>query len=374
MTRPRSTLVATLAAAILTFPAVTEAGERWSAEKANAWYAEEHWPIGCNYIPSSAINQLEMWQAETFDLPTIDRELGWAEKLGFNTVRVFLHDLVWKQDDLQLYRRMERFLAVADKHHIKVMFVLFDSCWDPSPALGKQRDPKPGLHNSGWVQSPGKAVLKDPAKLDELEGYVKGVLGYFQADDRILAWDLYNEPDNDNASSYGKQEPPDKADLSLKLLRKTFAWSRAVNPEQPLTTAVWAGDWSPEKASPTARVQLDESDIISFHNYGKLPDLKERVAVLRKLGRPLFCTEYMARPVGSTFDPNLGYLLEQGIGAFNWGFVDGKSQTIYPWDSWRKPYAAEPPAWFHDIFRKDGTAYDPQEVAYIRKLTGKVVE
>ncbi len=96
--------------------------------------------------------------------------------------------------------------------------------------------------------------------------------------------------------------------------------------------------------------------------------------MLRKLGRPLLCTEYMARPAGSTFDPNLGFLLEQGIGALNWGFVDGKSQTKYPWDSWKAPYEGEPPTWFHDIFRKDGSPYDPQEVAYIRKLTGKLVE
>jgi Cellulase (glycosyl hydrolase family 5) len=373
MTRRRSFLFAfaTLAAACLSIPAPAMAGERWSVEKANAWYAHQRWPIGCNYIPSTAINQLEMWQAETFDIPTIDRELGWAEGLGFTTVRVFLHDLMWKKDQTLFLRRIERFLAVAERHQIKVMFVLFDSCWDPSPALGKQRDPKPGLHNSGWVQSPGTASLKDPAALDALKGYVQGVVNHFQADDRVLAWDLFNEPDNDNRSSYGKLEPADKIDLSLNLLRKSFDWAREVNPTQPLTSGAWVGDWSPEKASPTARLQFDESDIISFHNYGKLPELKERVAVLRKLGRPLLCTEYMARPAGSTFDPNLAYLREQGIGAYNWGFVDGKSQTIYPWDSWKKPYDAEPPVWFHDIFRKDGTPYDPKEVAYIRQLTGK---
>ena len=360
-----------LLAAFSSFAGPSEAGERWSVEKASTWYSNQRWPIGCNYIPSSAINQLEMWQAETFDIPTIDRELGWARGLGFSTVRVFLHDLVWKKDQIVFLRRMERFLEVAERHQIKVMFVLFDSCWDPSPALGPQRGPKAGLHNSGWVQSPGLEILKDPAKQDELEGYVKGVLGYFQADDRVLAWDLFNEPDNANGSSYGKQEPPEKPDLALRLLRKSFAWARDVDPTQPLTSGVWAGDWSPEKASKTARLQFEQSDIISFHNYGKLDELKGRVAVLRKLGRPLVCTEYMARPAGSTFDPNLGYLHEQGIGAYNWGFVDGKSQTIYPWDSWRKAYDKEPPVWFHDIFREDGTPYDPKEVAYIRSLTGK---
>ncbi len=370
MTRIRALLAALLAAVIFS-PGVSEAGERWSPEKAAAWYAARPWPVGCNFLPSSAINQLEMWQAESFDLATIDRELGWAEGLGFNTVRVFLHDLAWKQDGPTFLRRIERFLQVADRHKIRVMFVLFDSCWDPDPTLGKQRDPKPGLHNSGWVQSPGRSSLKDPARLADLESYVKGVMNYFEADERILAWDLFNEPDNTNRSSYGKLEPPDKVELSLALLGKTYAWARDVDPTQPLTSAVWVGDWSPEKASPTARVQLDQSDVISFHDYSPLPKFKERVASLAKLNRPILCTEYMARPAGSTFDPALGYLREQGIGAYNWGFVDGKSQTMYPWDSWQKPYATEPPRWFHDIFHRDGTPYDASEVAYIRKLTGK---
>ncbi len=359
------------AVALWSIASPSDAGERWSVDKAARWYGMQPWPVGCNYIPSTAINQLEMWQAETFDIPTIERELKWAQGLGFNTVRVFLHDLVWKKDQAVFLRRIERFLQAAEKHQIKVMFVLFDSCWDPSPALGPQRAPTPGVHNSGWVQSPGRAILEDPVRRHELRDYVKGILGYFASDGRVLAWDLFNEPDNDNRSSYGKLEPANKADLALDLLRKTFEWAREVDPTQPLTSGVWVGDWSPEKASPTARLQFEQSDIISFHNYGKLPELKERVAVLRKLGRPLLCTEYMARPAGSTFDPNLGYLKEQGIGAYNWGFVDGKSQTAYPWDSWKKPYDKKPDVWFHDIFHLDGSPYDATEVAYIRKLTGK---
>jgi hypothetical protein len=363
----RAWLLAALSASL--FVTTAGAAERWSIEKARAWYGKQIWPIGCNYIPSTAINQLEMWQAETFDLPTIDRELGWAQGLGFNTARVFLHDLAWKKDRTDYFRRIERFLEVAKRHKIKVMFVIFDSCWDPSPALGPQRAPTPGVHNSGWVQSPGLATLKDPARREELKEYVKALLGYFQADDRILAWDLFNEPDNDNRSSYGKLEPPNKAELSLDLLRKTFAWAREVDPIQPLTSGVWVGDWALDKASPTAKFQLEQSDVISFHDYSKLPVLQERVAKLRKLDRPLLCTEYMARPMGSTVDPNLGFLREQGIGAYNWGFVDGKSQTAYPWDSWQKPYASKPDVWFHDILKVDGTPYDPKEVAYIKTLT-----
>ena len=348
-----------------------EAGEKWSAEKAMAWGKEKGWLVGCNYIPSTAINELEMWQSETFDPATIDRELGWAEGLGFNSVRVFLHNIPYQQDAAGFLVRIDEFLAIAEKHKIGVMFVLLDSCWDPFPAPGKQREPKPFTHNSGWVQAPGQAILMDPARHDELAPYIKGVIARFKDDPRVQVWDLFNEPDNGNGSSYGKQEPKNKPAMALKLLEKSFTWAREANPTQPLTSGVWIGDWSDEKASPMDRLQLDQSDVISFHDYNDVPKLNERIASLRKYNRPLLCTEYMARPNKSTFDPNLGALREARVGAYNWGFVDGKSQTIFPWDSWQKTYTGEPPTWFHDIFRRDGTPYKPEEVGYIRKMTGK---
>lgn len=367
----RSRTIHVCAALLFLGVAIAQAGERWTKEQAAAWGKAHPRLVGCNYIPSTAINQLEMWQAETFDPATIDRELGWAEGLGFNTVRVFLHDIPWREDRNAFFNRIDKFLEIAHKHKIGVMLVPFDGVWDPSPKAGKQRDPKPYVHNSGWVQSPGKEILSDPKKIDALEGYIKDLVGRFHDDKRIDAWDLFNEPDNPNRNSYGKVELPNKAEVALVLLKKSFAWARAMNPTQPLTSGVWAGDWNEDKLSPMARYQLEESDVISFHDYSRLDVLKRRVESLKRFGRPILCTEYMARPAGSRFDPNLGYLVEQGVAAYNWGFVDGKSQTIYPWDTWEKTYTAEPPVWFHDIFRKDGSVYDEKEVAYIRKVTGK---
>lgn len=352
--------------------ATATAPGRWTRERAAAWAREHPWLVGCNYIPSTAINQLEMWQADTFDEATIDRELGWAESLGFNSVRVFLHDLLWQQDAPGFLARMDRFLQIADRHRIGVVFVVFDAVWDPSPELGKQRAPKPGLHNSGWVQSPGARILGDPARHDVLRPYVVGVIGRFRDDRRIHAWDLFNEPDNTNGSSYGRLEPKRKPELALTLLKKTFAWAREVNPSQPLTAGVWIGRLDdPTKLSPANRLMLDHSDVISFHNYRPLAELKKDVESLKRYGRPILCTEYMARPMGSRFDPMLPYFKQEHVGAYNWGFVAGKSQTIYPWDSWQKPYTSEPPVWFHDIFRADGTPYIASEVEFIRKVTGK---
>lgn len=350
----------------------TAAPEKWSVEKANEWYARQDWPVGANYITSSAINQLEMWQAETFDTAAINTELGHAASIGMNTMRVFLHDLLYEQDSAGLFNRMETFLQIASRHNISIMFVLFDSVWDPFPALGKQRDPKPHVHNSGWVQSPGIKVLKDSTQYPRLEAYVKNTVKRFAQDDRIICWDVWNEPDNPNVSAYGHVELENKSDYVLPLLQKTFEWARSVQPEQPLTSGIWTGDWTSDSTlSPIARLMIEESDIISFHTYDDSLSVEQKIQQLQRYQRPLLCTEYMARPRQSTFQSILPIFRKHKVAAYNWGFAEGKSQTNYPWDSWKKTYTAEPELWFHDIFRKDGTPYIQEEVDFIRQMTSK---
>ncbi|MCA9263981.1 MAG: hypothetical protein KDA60_09050 [Planctomycetales bacterium] len=362
--------------ASMIFPPNAFAREQWTPEQANAWYAQQPWLVGCNFNPSTAINQLEMWQADTFDPDTIDRELGWAEDLGFNSIRVYLHNLVWEHDREGYLRRIEQFLTIADTHGIGVVFVPLDAVWDPNPKSGKQREPKPHVHNSGWVQAPGAEILGDPKRHDELRPYITGLIGHFRDDKRIHAWDVFNEPDNPNRNAYGadgaQTELANKAEMATLLLPQLFQWAREANPSQPLTAAVWIGPW-PEhgKLEPFEKIMIEESDVISFHNYEGLDKVKLRVEQLRRYGRPILCTEYMARPNGSRFDPVMGYLKEQKVGAYNWGFVAGKTQTNYPWDSWRKQYTAEPDEWFHEILRSDGTPYIQAEVDYIKRLTRK---
>lgn len=345
----------------------------WSEERANQWYSQQPWLIGSNFLPSDAVNELEMWQADTFDPNEIDREFGWAERLGMNTMRVFLHNLLWDQDPSGFQRRIDRFLSIAATHHIRPIFVLFDSCWDPNPKLGPQHPPIPGVHNSGWVQAPGKAILADPAQYPRLKEYVQGVVGAFGNDQRILAWDVWNEPDNDNGSSYGKLEPPNKRELVLALLPKVFLWARAMHPVQPLTSGLWAGDWtSLDRMSPMARIQIGQSDVVSFHNYDWPEGFEARVQELQQFHRPIICTEYMARGAGSTFDLILPIAKKNHVAAINWGLVKGRSQTYLPWDSWQHPYISETPTvWFHDVFHEDGTPYRAREAELIRKATEK---
>lgn len=348
-----------------------ESSSVWVPERARAWDAERGWRVGCNFIPSSASNQIEMWRAETFDLPTIEGELDFAAGLGFTSLRVFLHDLPWHEDPSGLLTRLDTFLAAAARRGIGTLPVFFDGVWNPHPKPGPQPEPRPRVHNAGWVQSPGAAVLADSARQDALEPYVTAVIDRFRDDSRIDGWDLYNEPDNPN-HAYANVEIPDKATRSFELTRKAFAWARAVDPSQPLTVGVFQGSWDDDgdDLSELNRFVLESSDVISFHWYWDLDEMEKRVSQLRRFERPIWCTEFMMRGTGNFFDPFLGWMRGNEVGAYCWGLVQGRIQTEYSWDSWVKTYESEPELWFHDVLRPDGTPYDPAEVAYIRSLTG----
>lgn len=348
-----------------------EFAHQWPKEKAAAWAQKHGWLVGCNYVPHNAINQLEMWQTESFDPFLIDKELGWAAGLGFNTVRVFLHHLVWEQNSAEYLYRLNQFLSIADKHAIKTMFVLFDAVWDPFPKLGKQPAPRPNIHNSGWVQCPGFDVLNDETRYEELRHYVEGIVGHFKNDSRVLIWDLFNEPDNMNLGSYKDDNYlVHKAELSMKLLKKTIQWVRAINPIQPITMAPWQYDWSThDKLTALDNYMFTHSDVISFHCYEDKKGIEKRVLELKRYERPMMCTEYMARPLKSTFKEILPVLKKHGVGAYNWGFVAGKSQTHCAWESWHVSEAKEPETWFHDIFKPNGEPFDAKEVTFLRRIT-----
>lgn len=326
----------------------------WTKEKAADWYNKWGWLRGADFIPSTAINQLEMWQAETFDTATIDRELGYAESIGLNCMRVFLHHLAWQIDPQGFKDRMNRYLEISDRHHITTMFVFFDDCWNATYKAGKQPEPKPGIHNSGWVRDPGELYFEEPKLVDTLEQYVKDVMTTFKDDKRILLWDLYNEPGN---TGHGSK--------SLPLLTKVFMWGRQVNPSQPLSAGIWSKDLQELNT-----YQLANSDVITYHDYNPVDVHQKTIDTLRKYGRPLLCTEYMARPRNSTFATVMPMLKKENVAAINWGLVAGKTNTMYAWDT-PMPNGDGPTVWFHEIFRKNGTPYKTEEADLIKSLTGK---
>lgn len=360
---------------VVMYPAIAQSQTaRWDTARANDWYDHQPWLVGANFVPSDAINQLEMFQEATFNAALNDKELGMAESIGMNTMRVFLQDQFWLSNPQAAKKRIDEFLGIAAKHHIRPILVLFDSCWDPNPRLGPQHPPIPGVHNSGWVQSPGRERLLNPEVEPELKAYVVGVVGGFAQDNRVLAWDIWNEPDNEGRDR--PEDVPAKIQRVNQLLPQVFAWARSAHPNQPLTSGVWKGNWSDASLeSETVKIQLAESDVISFHNYEWPERFEARIAELRPLGRPILCTEYMARGNGSTFDTILPIANRERVAAINWGLVAGKTQTYLPWDSWKRPYVLEQPAvWFHEVFLQDGQPYRQREADLIRELTQRGYE
>ena len=334
---------------------LNEAAARWPVEQVRAWYDKQPWLVGCNFLPSTAVNDVEMWQAETFDPVTIDRELGWAQDLGFNTVRVFLNYVVWEADAAGLKRRFQEFLQIADRHGISVMPILFDDCNFAGriAATGRQPDPVPGVHNSQWVSSPPLAMVTDRSAWPHLERYVKDLVGTFGQDRRIVVWDLYNEPGNGMDS---KSQP---------LMEAAFAWAREMKPIQPLTTGAWT-DFS----SPFSHRIMELSDVVSFHGYDSVPELEAKLKTCAAQGRPVLCTEWLVRRGGNSFEQLLPLFRDRKIGCWNWGLVAGRTQTYFPWGS--PPNAPEPKRWQHDILRADGTPFNAREVQFIKVTTGKL--
>ena len=343
--------------------------DRWSEDQAWAWQKKHGWMVGTNFNPSTAINQLEFWQQNTYDAETIEKELEWSAELGMNLHRVYLHNLLWEQDSLGFLRRTENYLEIADRKGIKTLFVLLDDVWNPVPKLGKQPDPIPFVHNSGWVQAPGAAILGDSLRHQEIKNYIKGVLSHFTNDPRVIAWDLYNEPDN--VSSRGP-EVKDKHIYSLSLLKKVFHWAREVNPSQPLTVGQWKGDYKNwgilDSLSSIDRFVVSQSDVISFHAYGNINEVRTKIEALEKYNRPLLCTEYLARGNENTFQKILPLFKEKQVAAINWGFVAGKTNTAFPWSSWTKKFDSLPKIWHHDIYLPDKTPYDQKEIDFLKEM------
>ncbi len=326
----------------------------WTKEQSREWWDRQPWIVGFNYLPSTAVNSTAMWQKENFDAALIEKELRAAAGTGFNACRVFVQYLLWKTDSTALFACLDAFLGIAADCGIRVMPILFDDCAfsfrEPYP--GPQDEPTPGIHNSCWTPSPGFTNADSAAELPLLEAYVTDIVTRYRADERILLWDLYNEPGNS-----GRREK------SLPLLKNAFAWARACHPIQPLTSGVWSyEDYD------MACIGL--SDIVSFHDYLALSVTKERVAALEAHGRPLLCTEWLHRPNGNTIETHLPFYKEKGIGVVQWGLVAGKTQTYLNWDAAKNPAQGMPELWQHDVFYGDLTPYRPQELALIAALTG----
>ncbi|CAF2734673.1 unnamed protein product [Rotaria sp. Silwood2] len=320
---------------------------RWPIPRAQSWYTSQPWLLGANYLPSTSVNVLEMWQ-DTFDEVTIKRELQWANhRLRMNALRVFLHVLVWQETPRKFFERLDTFLNISKNNNLKVMLVLFDECWNANPHLGKQPEPIPGVHNSQWVRCPGQSMVLNKTNWPILRDYTIDVINHYKSDERVFAWDLYNEP-----------ECSKQVNVILPLLRYIYEAARSVrNVQQPMTIGV--AKWP--LTTPLALFELSVSDVISFHSYGPLANVMQNITDLRKIqrDRPILCTEWLARPFGSTLFTHLEYFNSEKIGTIQWGLVAGRSQTYYQWKSPKD--APIPRVWFHDVLYPNGTAFSHLE-------------
>lgn len=357
---------------------------RWTEEEINAWADKRPWFVGMNFLPSNAVNWNEMWQEETFDLEIIDRELGLAQNIGMNTLRTNLPFIVWLYDRERFIKRIDSFLACAHKHGISVMLTLMDDCGfsGDHPWIGKQREPRPGVHNSQGAASPGRNVVVTKSQWPRIEEYIKDVVSAFKDDERVLIWDVYNEPTNGGIFSQNDEELQFDGPLmtmSYELCKEAIAWVRSVNPSQPLTV----GAWRKMKIklnlhedikffdSEIDKLALEESDVITFHAYSPKEVINDVIKLLKPLNRPIMCTEWLARHVDSTVEDILPIFKEHKIGAYNWGLVNGRTQTHFPWPVVAKANPDYLKTWFHDLFHQDGSPYSEKEVAIFKELTSK---
>ena len=350
----------------------------WSKEKAWDWYNSKPWFRGCNYLPSDCCNRIAMWQELDFEkhLETMDRELALAASIGFNSIRVILEYIVYKEEHDSFMERFERFLTVAAKHGITVMVCFGNDCTVPkdskykAPYIGVQTYDlgyHGGRKNSPHGSNPnavGYSLLDEPESAKIFFNMVEEFVSKYKNDERICIWDLFNEPGNANRDT-----------ISVPHVQRMFDIARSCNPIQPLTSGVWTNPSNPKPAEVTA---MENSDIISFHSYWKLPVSVCFIEELKEWGRPLIITEWLHRCVYNTVEEMFPLFYLEKIGCWNWGFVAGPSQTYEPWElTWacyEKGQEVDVTRWQHDLFRPSLRPYDPKEIEIIRKFTARADE
>lgn len=350
--------------------------QQWSTARAQSWYKEHGWACGFNYLPRTAVNWSEMWQADTFDLPVIEQELAWAESYGYNALRTNLPFIVWQHDREGLLMRIDAFLEIAARHHIQVMLTLTDDCGfsGDEPWFGPQKPPVPGVHNSQAAASPGRAIVMDPDKWPQVEAYVRDILTHFSSDTRIAIWDLYNEPGNRgiflSPQEYAEADVA-LEEYALQMVRAVFRWARSVSPSQPLTVGAWHvahERWGTLK-HPIDAAALELSDIISYHAYVPAAIQSDILHTLSQFNRPVLCTEWLSRHTHCVFSEQLPLFSAFDTGCYHWGLVQGKTQTWLPWPGVNKSHPDPQSLWFHDVLKPDGTPCCSDEMRLVKQLT-----
>ena len=347
----------------------------WTPKQANEWYNGLPYLAGVNYVPSYAVNAIEVWSDETFDIKTIERELLLLKSINMNVIRIFLNDKVHQHNPDALYSKMQQLLDLCEKHDIYVMFTFFTNGGRPESNLGKQPEPVPGKHNSQWVKSPSLSVLGDDSKWGYLRDYVFGTVSKFADNKRVIAWNVFNEPGNVSSTHVPGQKAMSNDEHvnylinTKKLMEKSFKWAREANPSQPITAPIWTDD--PFISKMFSGAIENNCDVMSYHCYENIVKHYNIINRLKKHGRPIMCTEWLARHSGSTFNPALQFLKANKIASFSFGLKKGRIQTHLAWPWFlNSQLKGVNEIWLHDIFDENDNPYCPEECAYIKRILG----
>ena len=357
--------------------------KRWSIEKINEWYEKQPWLRGCNFMGSDCANRIDQWQSLGFEerLITADRELALAAETGMNTIRIILEYIVWRDEHDGFMERFERYLATAARHGISCMVVFGNDCMPPKTEgwrplqLGEQPCDwgyHGGRKNSqhGTFNIPGYHLLDEPEEAERHYQWVREIITRYKDDPRIIVWDLFNEPGNSNRGS-----------MSLPHMKKFFEIAREIDPIQPLTVGIWAFPEPMtsvvnlrESLSEIQKYALDNSDLITYHCYGSLERNVAIIKALKKYGRPIVNTEWLARPLGNNVEEMYPLFYSNDIGCYMWGLVAGKYQTYEPWNGIWDRYEKDPnlnwdfTKWFHDLYRPALRPYNPKEIELMKRI------
>lgn len=349
---------------------------RWSEEKIWNWYNKRPWIRGCNFMSSDCANRIDQWQEYGFEqrFETAKKELKLAAETGFNSIRIIPEFFVWEQEHDCFMKRFDRYIDEAYKNGISSMIVLGNDCMPPKEEalkrmhLGEQKIDL-GYHGGRKVSQHGKfnehgySLFDEPEYEEKFLEYTKEIVTKYKNDERVIIWDVFNEPGNSNRHS-----------LSLPLLKKMLKLIREINPIQPLTVGIWTQSTNLENLLEIEKFGLENSDIISYHNYNSYANNIEELKNLKQYGRPIINTEWLNRCGQNTVEEMFPLFFLEKVGCYNWGLVAGKYQTFEPWNAVWDNYKENPDnfkdfdftKWFHDLYRPSLNPYNPKEIELIK--------
>jgi hypothetical protein len=303
---------------------------------------------GFNYTPSTATNDISFWR--DYDEALVERELGYAKRLGLNSARVFLAYVVWEREPEAFIRRLRHFVRAAHALGIRTMPVVWDSCFS-------EVEPSYEADINDWIPNPGVMHLGEDF-WPKGEQYCQALVEGLRDEPGLLMWDVMNEPLMTSWVHNAGAEKAARIETIWKFVRHFCDVFGKIDSQHPTTVGVHAAE--------NLEVIGEASDVLSFHDYSATREAIGRTLDLglehaRRLNKPVFVSEISCLARANPYDVSIQACMERGLGWFTWELMIGKSM-------WRD---------IHGIVYPDGTVRDPSIVAavqgFFRRREGDIV-